>query len=127
MDHAPNPPVCYNLPEDITAIGSLADGATRGPWTVTTITYSSEGGRYNASHIPGVCEEVPGCYDCESYGPLRPADAHFIAAARVYVPASIVEIRALRSAVADLEQERDALRSEIARIKAGVSDESDRR
>ena len=124
---------------DLAAIRARCDAATRGPWSVSTLTYPN--GTTVVESITGVSEPQWSDYgegegewftdslvlvetDAGVYGPTMP-DAQFIAAARTDVPALLAYVNDLeeRALTAEerLEQrtrERDEERAQVERLQA---------
>ena len=125
---------------DLAAIRARCDAATRGPWSVSTLTYPN--GTTVVESIIGVSEpqwcdygEGEGEWytdrltlvetDAGVYGPTMP-DAQFIAHARTDIPALLAHIEELaeRALTAEerLEQmtrERDEARAQLAALDTG--------
>ena len=125
---------------DLDAIRARCDAATRGPWSVSTLTYPN--GTTVVESIIGVSEPQWSDYgegegewytdslviaetDMGVYGPTMP-DAQFIAAARTDVPALLAYVNDLeeRALTAEerLEQrtrERDEARAQLAALDTG--------
>lgn len=110
---------------DLDAIRARCEAATRGPWSVSTLTFPN--GNTVVESIAGVSEPQWSDYgdgdgewftdrltlvetDAGHYGPTMP-DAQFIAAARTDIPALLAYIEELEDRCRAYEQ----MRHEIAR------------
>jgi hypothetical protein len=108
---------------DLAAIRARCDAATRGPWSVSTLTYPN--GTTVVDSITGAGEpqwcdygEGEGEWFTDSlvlvetdagvYGPTMP-DAQFIAAARTDIPALLAYVHDLEQELAENDRLRDAL------------------
>lgn len=83
--------------EELTAIEARATAATREPWVVGDAYVPTVSLSVGQVSVYGMGMEVAECQ--------IDADAAFIAAARVDVPALVAEVRRLRSALAMEEEE----------------------